>query len=75
MEQQTTVGSEPLVEATAIAMGFVARLEQPGGAATRAELAAHGVVGAEPFGIRQTGYVMETSHQIGGQREQFLHIL
>ena len=47
--------------------------QQPGGAAAGAQFAAHGVVGAEPFGRVTVGDVMKTFYEIGGKREQFLH--
>ena len=80
MEQQTAVGLQPLAEffriggalaACGLTIGFE---KEPGGASTRAQFVADGVVGAKPVIAAQSCNIMKTFHQIGRKGEQFFHL-
>ena len=69
VEKQTLVGSKPFVEGAALVISLIGGTEQPCGSSAGAKLLAHGVVGAEPFVLREFGYLMKAAHQVWRQRQ------
>ena len=73
VQQDALLTRQPLVEILG-PFGEGGFFEQPRGAAAAAQFAVDGIGGAEIFSRGQVADRVETVHDIGGERQQFLHI-
>ena len=73
VEENALFARQPFVEVFG-PLGEGGFFEQPRGAAAAAQFAVDGIGGAEIFSRGQVADRVETVHDIGGERQQFLHI-
>ena len=73
VEEDALFARQPFVEVFG-SLGEGGFFEQPRGAAAAAQFAVDGIGGAEIFSRGQVADRVETVHDIGGERQQFLHI-